>query len=271
MITMHTLAGRPYQVWTPSHLRVPYVRRLLKLVPYANILVDDAERAAYSTAVPSAQLTTHPGLNRMPAIRNWVIDHAETTTIVMFDDDFQGAVSRTWRQPKRYTDPDVVRCIIESGVDICNDLDTTLFTWTRERQVVWQNNGDPFSLTFPISCGFIFHRGTHGAHMRFDENIRSKGDLDMAFQGMLHDRVILLDRRWFMDFGVLLGEVGGEQARRTSATQAADEAYVKAKWKGHAELGARAANYSPAARGGASFVKKFVMRVKRRSPLGIRG
>lgn len=266
----HTRGGRPYQVWTPSHKRVDYVRHLLTLVPYAMILVDQAERTDYAAVVPPAQLVTHPGLDRMPAIRNWVLDHATTKSVVCFDDDFRGAVSRTWQRPRKYTDPDVIRCIIESAVDVCHDLDKTLFTWTREQQVVWHNNGDPVSITFPISCGFVFHRGTHGQHMRFDEHIRSKGDLDMSFQAMLHDRVILLDRRWFMNFGVLLGEVGGEQARRTSATQAADELYIKQKWKGHAELGARAANYSPQARHGAKFVKKFVMRVKRRSPLGFR-
>jgi len=268
---MAVITGRtvvPYEIVTPSHLRTDYMSQLLSLIPNTRVFVDESEADEYSKVVPDEQISTHRNLRGMPQIRNHLLDASDAPAVVMIDDDFRAAYSRSWQKPRKYTDPEAIRAIIECAVNVCADLDKTLFTWTREQQVVWHTNNSPFSLTFPISCGFIFYRGTHGKNMRFDESLQSKGDLDMSFQGMLHDRVILLDRRWFMDFGVLLGETGGEQARRTSETQLRDERLVKAKWKKYAELGAREAKFSSTARKSSANVAKFVMRVPRRSPLG---
>lgn len=99
--------------------------------------------------------------------------------------------------------------------------------------------------------------------------MRGAEDIDMSLTAMLHDRVLVMDRRWRLDFGVIFGEVGGCQVDRTLATHQKDSDMMKAKWKGHVHFGSRNTKFR--AKKSRSFVGNFTVKVNRSSPLGYKG
>jgi hypothetical protein len=220
----------PYTIIVPSHKRAERMPQLLSLLPTATICVEESEGAAYAARVPEGQLLLHPPVPGMAALRNWLLDHCPTETCVQIDDDLEAIFSQTWERARKITDPNIIRQLIENGVNIATDLGLGLFCWGR--MPVFYNGAKPFGLTSMAMGAVVIRRG----RLRFDDRITMHEDFDLTLQALLVDRVVLCDRRFYWDFGTLYGEPGGAQAQRTAERMRALKVILKEKWGKYALL-----------------------------------
>lgn len=230
---MNTLV--PYKIVVPSRRRAPLMLKLFTLLPDATICVEESEEAEYAEVVPPSQLVLHPPVSGMGEKRNWMLDHFSEQALCMIDDDLQMLISHVHTRPKRYRDANVIRQVIENGVNIATDLGLSLYHWSRFGNPISYSNCEPFGLANSISSAFI----VLGRDYRFDDNLASKADVDMSLQHMLKERIVITDRRWHFKFRKMFTLGGGDQGRRTAERMKADEDYLQRKWRGHLNLNAR--------------------------------
>jgi len=223
----------PYTITIPSHKRVRNIPPMLRLFPSAVVVVDEQEREDYAQVVPEQQLLTHPSLDTLPKIRNWIIDNVPTHAVVQIDDDLRNVLSMVWRRPKKIVDPVMLQRIIENGVNIAHDLKKSCFCWGRMRMAMTSPSLKPFAFSRLISSSFVIV----GKQARFDDSLPFNADLDLTLQLLLKERIVLQDTRFYFDHGSIEGEGGGAQAKRTTADMERWKQHIKSKWKAHVQVG----------------------------------
>lgn len=221
----------------PSRRRPQNIQRILALLPKANICIDETELDAYASVTPKGQLTPHPPLQTMGAIRQWILDHYPHRGLCMIDDDFSAVYCLVGHKKRKITDPAAILAIITNTAQVTEDLGLGLFSWGR------QPNPMHFKPYRPIGlCGFASNAwGVVGRTRRMDQSLVSAEDVDYTLQHLLHQRITYQDRRFYFDCGNVFSGPGGLQGIRTAETLAADTAALKAKWGAHVSAARRTA------------------------------
>ena len=221
----------PYRIVVPSRKRTFLIHELLVRVPVATVVVDAKEAASYLKAgIPQDQLVTHPSLKNLPSIRNYIMDRFTEPALIFMDDDFQaikvlggpGGWLKTW--------PDIQR-MLENGIELSEDLGIGVFCWNvfPANSKDYQSN-DPFSLTATPIGTFIVMGSSR--HRHFDLNTVGRADIDFGLQALLHDRILLCDKRYYMFHGMKEHLPGGASGIITDAIREASTKYMRTKWGG---------------------------------------
>lgn len=246
-----------YTVAIPSRARPENIPKLLQKFPDAIVFVHSDEKAAYQQYTPKGQLKTHDIVQGMPAIRNFMLDNSPAEVVLMVDDDFDCVRSNVWRRPRYYRSANEIDAIVRNGVAIMTDLETAVYAWSSDKIPIWFSPHQPFRVASHFIGAWLMRR----KRFRFDERLVSSGDNDLFAQAMLHQRLVLTDRRFTFQFSAMFGTTGGMQLLRTSETVAADRKLLKEKW----------GKYCRFVKAGKSTNTFPRMVVKRKSSLGFNG
>lgn len=220
---------QPYRIVVPSRKRTFLIMELLARVPVATVVVDQKEAPAYlKVGVPPAQLVTHPSLTNLPLIRNFMMEHFEEPVLIFMDDDFQaikilgghGGWLKTW--------PDIQR-MLENGIEIAHDLGVGVYCWnTFPACSKDYQSSDPLSVTATPIGTFIVMGSAR--HRHFDPQAVGRADIDFGLQTLLHDRILLCDKRYYMFHGLKEHLPGGASGLINDAVREASTNYMRKKW-----------------------------------------
>jgi hypothetical protein len=196
-----------YKIIVPSRRRAHNMATVRLLLPTAIICVDEREHDDYAAVVPKPQLMTHPPMEGLPAVMNWMQDNVSSEIMVEVDDDFAGV--RVNVGSKRFiTNSEEILAVIENGMQACHDLDLTTFCWSRTpNTTVIHPDVRPIVPTQAVCTAF----GIMGAarHRKYETRFTGRADIDWALTTMLVDRCVLADVRYFFDTGDAFAGRGG--------------------------------------------------------------
>ena len=219
-------AAVDYEVWIPSRHRADTIGRTLAMIPSAKVYVDEREEGAYRPVVGRSELMLHPPASGLVAVRAMMLKACTATCLVMVDDDLRGVVSLVGIKVRKYTEPTAVLQIIENMVNVSADLGLPVFGWNRNPRPLQFFASDPFGLVGPVSGAW----GMIGHGYKPDAGLSSYEDLDLTMQVLRKDRVVLVDRRFYFDFGGVWRGKGGNQGLRTSESEDRDRLILERKW-----------------------------------------
>jgi hypothetical protein len=218
-----------FLIVTPSRGRVARFSPLLKAAG-VTVCVAEAEADSYRTL--GLPLITHPGTGSIGVIRQAILDQVEACCVVMVDDDLKGIRPMVGKSRKLITDADRLLAIVANSVQVCEDLGIHLFAWSRNPNAAYFRAFDPMNLVAPLAGAF----GVIGRDYRFADLSRGE-DLDLTLQGLLKDRVVFIDNRYYFDFGKVGSGAGGLQGVRSDARRERDSAYLRRKWGDAVRIG----------------------------------
>jgi len=200
-----------YMIAIPTSRRPMRMVRVMELLPTALICIDEREASEYSKLVPDEKLWLHPPLERMGQIRQWMLDNCEAESLVTIDDDFRGVLTYVGVRIRKITDPNAILQIIENGVNILCDLDLPLYCWNRNRSLLQFRGCDPIGFFGPASVSWI----TRGRGLGYDTSLFERVDVDFTMQVLLKNRILICERRYYFDGGLMSAGAGGLQGVRT--------------------------------------------------------
>lgn len=224
-----------WSIVVPSRARPGNIPTLLKLIPEAYVCVDRCEKTDYAEVVPKGRLLLHPGLDRLSAIRNWILDNAETESVVMCDDDLKSMHIRSGRLYKKVVDPVTIHTVFANGARILADLDLSLYSWSRNPNPIAFDPTNVIKFCNPAAGVFV----VRGRKFRWDENLTCRVDCDFTMSVLRGDRISFSDNRFYFNFGAVCQGKGGLQGRRTSDREAEELEYLNRKWGDYLKLGGK--------------------------------
>lgn len=205
---------------------------MAKLLPGAIIVVDEAEAEDYERAMDGLPfenpkpLRVHPGLPRLGAIRQWILDTFEEEGIVQIDDDLQYMDCVVGNKKRIIRDPHAIRRIIENTFVCARDLNLPVFTWYRTRNTMHFKGNDPFGFTGPLSSAW----GVVGRRVKIDAGLTSRNDAEVTMRVLREHRIILIDQRFYFYVGKIWSGQGGLQGMRTQEIDERERAMLKRTW-----------------------------------------
>jgi hypothetical protein len=192
---------------TPSRRRTHNMGTLRLLLPTARVCVDEREFDDYAAVVPPTQLFTHPPLEGLPAVMNWMMDNVPSDILVCIDDDFQG-VQVTTGSRRFVTNAEQILAIIENGAQACRDLGMTTFCWSRTPNTsVIRPDVRPIVPTQLVGSAFGIMGKARTRH--YDPAFSGRAAVNWTLTTLLEDRAVLADIRYFFDCGVIFSGRGG--------------------------------------------------------------
>ena len=234
-----------YRVVVPSRGRVANMERIQTLLPFATIVVAEAEKDAYLREVDAARLVTHPGVpggvSGLPNVYNWLIENFKEETLVEIDDDLQNVFSWAGDGAKtiwlRLRNPDDILQIIENGVQLAADLGVSTFSWSKAQNTAHSKvDHKPITPTGLVANAF----GVRGQarHRKYDPEMIGRASVDWTLRTLLQDRCVLIDKRAFFDCGKIFGGSGGNAGIVTAAKFEKATKNLAEKWGRHISFGA---------------------------------
>ncbi len=223
---------RDYVICVPSRRRSAVFSPLVRALRRVRVIVDEVEWETYAAARLGVEITTHPGLPTIGAIRQWILDHTAEACVVMIDDDLQRVCPLVGTSRKPITEPAVVQRIIENGVNGAADLGLSLFGWSRNPNPAFFSSHNPFSSVSPCASAF----GVIGRRIRFDESLQHGEDIDFTLKTLMVDRIVLNDHRFYFDVGLMGARAGGLQGVRNTEKIKADIETLSRRWGSYINL-----------------------------------
>jgi hypothetical protein len=239
------------------------MERLLSLLPTAKVFVDEREEAAYKRVVPKGQLILHEPTETFVEVRRlqFTDERFNKPMICAFDDDFRGCTAMVGQKVRSITDPGSILQIIISTATVARDIGAPIFGWNRQAHPGAFRPHDPFSFVAPCAGGWG-QSLPPGERILPDRRLYNQEDLDCAMQALLKKRILFVDNRHYMDFGLVGQGVGGNQISRSSDREKHDDDLLKSKWAGCIDIGARKPMKGKSMGG-----RKMSVKVKRKSKL----
>lgn len=236
--------GLDYRVVVPSRGRPDNMDLIQQLLPFATIVVAEAEYDRYLREVDAHRLVTHggepAGVSGLPAVYNWMIDHFQEETLVEIDDDLQkvmvwaGEGSRTvW---KKLTNPDDTLQIIENGVQLAKDLDISTFTWAKSQNAAFLKPDHKPLAPVGLVANCFGVRGK-ARKRKYDPEMIGRASVDWTLRTLLADRCVLVDKRVFFDCGKIFGGSGGNAGIVTAKKFQISTQRLKETWGTHISFG----------------------------------
>ena len=184
------------------------------MLPDATVCVARSEAEDYRPIAP--RLLVHDDLDALVHIWNWLQDTVQEDCLICVDDDLR-CVRRLIGRPRKVTDPEVIRAIIENSVQIAADLDISTICWSRTANTLLLDpESRPIRFVQPISASFGL-RG-RARERRFDPCFIGRADADYTMRTLLEDRITYADVRWYWDHGRVFSGRGGNVGLGTDCT-----------------------------------------------------
>lgn len=216
-----------YRIVVPSRHRAGNMAKLRALLPTAYVTVEESEVDAYAKVMPPELLMPHPKLKNLSAIRNWITDNTPEEAVIMVDDDLTHVI-QMGSHAKTLKDPEVLLQILEVDLQLARDLGAGVFCYHRSgNSVLTRPEVRPFRVVMPVTAAFCL-RGHVKSKIRWDEEMLS--DLDLTMRLLLQERYVLVDARYYWDFGQVFAGKGGNVGTITSEARAADRARLRERW-----------------------------------------
>lgn len=217
----------PYRIVIPSRARVHNIRTIRQLFPDAWICVDERETEAYARGGAGERLWVHPPLpHHYGGVVRWIIDHTREPALFLADDDIRQVVCLVGRRPRKIRDWAAVRAIIETHLQLAEDLGVSVFSFSRLANPLTFASYDPFGLSDHVDCAWGLIRG----NVSVDATAGSYVADDLLLSALLADRVVLVDRRYYFDAGPTGHGAGGLQGMRTLASEQGYMRHMREKW-----------------------------------------
>lgn len=207
---------------------MPTIRALL---PSAIVVVDEREADDYLQHVPKSNLLTHPSLQGLPAIMNWMMEEIKTPVLVEIDDDFTGV--KCLVGTRRYImDPEEILGIIENSIQVCEDLGLSCFCYSRTANTFLLRPDERPILPQQLVANA---KGLMGAarHRQFDTNMHGRADADWTLKTLLEDRIVYCDARFYFDCGAIYQGRGGSVGMIDAAQFEKASKILRQRWGAH--------------------------------------
>lgn len=216
----------------PTKGRADVIReKSLKLFPDACLCVGDDEVDQYSPLVSKEKLIVHPSsVVGIGPLRQWILDNVKDRCVVQIDDDITHAYSQVGFHKRRIEDPREAHAMVERMATIAMDAGVRVFGFNQEARPLTYANFNPFSLNHWVG-GIV---GVIGRELRYDTSLLLRADIDFCLQSLMHDRFILLDRRYSF-IHTRFGGAGGNARQRSSDRHSKEIAYLRRKWAPYLE------------------------------------
>lgn len=219
----------PYRIVVPSRRRAHNMSRIMDVLPTCTVVVHWSERAEYVNELGQKwNVVTHDIYDGLGAIRNFCLDTFKEECIVFIDDDFRRIKFLTGRNVRYTDDSYAIERIIENAVNMCADAGIEMFCWTRDPNPKNYKPGDPLYFNGPAGSAF----GVIGRKHRFDSALPFGADIDFNMQVLRDSRIVLMDRRYYFDVGLIFTGSGGLQGVRTSKEETRVRDVLRERWKG---------------------------------------
>lgn len=215
-------------IFIPSRRRAANIPHMLSMFPAAFVVVDQVEAADYAAVVPKNQLVLHPSLDRLSKIRNWCLGKFQEECVVNIDDDLRCVRALVGRVTRKITEPAAIHRIVWNGYMTARDLGISAFCWCRDvrSSVMVYLPHDPYSLNGPIG-GAV---GLVGRRFEWYTELLGRTDADLTMQCLLKDRILIHDRRFYFDFGMMWSGAGWNSGKRTAETESRDMKEIAKRW-----------------------------------------
>lgn len=220
----------PFRVAVPSRARSHNMPKLMKLLPFAYVVVDHTEAAEYSKVVPADNLILResiPGCTAAHA-KNWITQNFADDCVVMIDDDFQFVRCLVGMQ-RKITKPRDIYQIIENCWACAKDLNIGTFCWSRSANTfLMKNEFRPFRAVVPATAAF----GIMGKsrYRLSDTTLPGREDIDWVLWELLENRILFADFRFYFDFGKCFSGRGGNVGVVSSDDFDKTTKAVKRRW-----------------------------------------
>ena len=170
-------------------------------------------------------IIVHPDdVDTLGKLRNWLRDYYPDDCIVMLDDDIESVRTLGIISNIRLT-PEQVDSLIYSTANTAYELGVKAFGWNQNGNVIAYNPADPFTLSKWIGTAI----GVFPDCQRWDEEIKTKCDLDFSLKELMVNRIIFRDNRFFFNSD-RDSKIGGNQEYKSSEQVQRDKDYLKDKW-----------------------------------------
>jgi len=197
------------------------------LLPMANVYVAEREVDDYRSAgIPAERIRTHPNLEGMGAIRNHLVQDARKSALVCIDDDLRFILCRVGRKPRKIAEPERIFDIMYGSALVASEIPVAMFGWGVQAMPWFYRDSDPMTLcgAFGGAVGFI------GKTARYDDRLKVGEDVDVILRELRERRIVFSDKRYYWNFGKVMGGAGGLQAVRSEERCRLDRELLKAKW-----------------------------------------
>lgn len=196
-------------------------------LPGAVIYVAEREKKAYLEAgVPADALRTHPNLEGMGKIRNFLHQDCQTLVCIQVDDDFESVLARPGLRMRTIRRPELLADIIYSTALVAGDMGVAFFGWGTQAWPLNYRDHDPLGIRGPFggACGTI------GKLARWDDRLLIAEDSDVVMRELLERRIVFQDKRYYWNFGKVAGGTGGLQSVRSKERCDKDKELLRQKW-----------------------------------------
>jgi hypothetical protein len=203
------------------------LRTKTKFLPDAIVYVAEREKQAYLDAgIPPDALRTHPNLEGMGRIRNFLHDDCKTLVCLQVDDDFESVLARPGLRMRTIRRPELLGDLIYSTALVASDMGVSLFGWGVQAWSLTYKDHDPLGVRGPFG-GAV---GTIGKLARWDDRLVIAEDCDVVMRELLERRIVFQDKRFYWNFGKIAGGTGGLQSVRSKERCDKDKALLRQKW-----------------------------------------
>ena len=172
----------------------------LKLIPYGDLFVPEEEYDEYTEAVPYRKIYTYPNSIRSDYDASvFVRKHHpdKPKRIWNFDDDVLGFYKATGAGPVAVSVEEGMRHVFVL-TQMAIDLGCTLYGLTLFRNILYYRENAPFSLNHYLEATALgYNECPHYA-----ERLSYHWDVDLCFQALAKDRIILSSNMYSMQHAV---------------------------------------------------------------------
>lgn len=175
--------------------------------------------------------TIPDSVNKIAAIRNWILDKWDDEIVFMLDDDCESMIRIGEGKYVTTSDPDIIEQVIDNTALCARDAGAKVFGLNLTYDVRKFQENQPFKFNTWVDTTW----GIIGRDIRFDENQHVKEDFDYCLASLLKHRIIWCDRRYHIVHKSRTNR-GGMTLHRTTAKEAADLAYLQVKWGRHIQV-----------------------------------
>jgi len=222
-----------YRIVVPSRRRTEKLSPILTHMAHVTYCVAEPELDDYSAVLPKGiEVMTHPSLQTIGAIRQYILDQRPEKVIVQSDDDLRHVMPLVGTKRKKIIDPQAVQRIIENCVHGVLDLNLGMFCFSRQPKPNFFRGHKPFNLVAPCAACF----GIADRRLAFDPELFNAEDVDITMKSLLLNRIVLQDYRFYFDYGLIGSGVGGLQGKRSDANVLAGTQRVSDRWSGYVAL-----------------------------------
>lgn len=170
-------------------------------------------------------IVVHPDhCNTSAAVKNFIRDTFPDDCTVILDDDIEavrtlGLISAVVLTPLQ------IDQMIYSTANTAYEMGVKAFGWNQNGNCMTYNPTEPFSLHKWVSTAL----GVFPNCQRWDEEIKTKSDIDFSLKELQENRIIFRDNRYFF-LSDRDSKTGGNQQYKTNDRVLADKQYLNDKW-----------------------------------------